>query len=224
LNQIIDDIKEKRECFSSLEFFELLSDDEKVLLCDISTIKKYNKGEILYFEGDEINSLYYLTKGIIKIYKVDSNHNELFLYMVESGNLVSQISDFNQDIFFANALTYEPCSVIHIDYKKFLYKFSKNSKILLFFLKEFAKKTTLLQNVIERELIYSAEARLASYLLTTKYPFKKYKKKEVAYMINIKAETLSRILNKFVQSGVISVDKREIKILNSTKLKNITQD
>jgi len=51
--------------------------------------------------------------------------------------------------------------------------------------------------------------------------FNRLKKHEIAYMLHIQPETLSRILNKLTRNGTIEIEKNSVVILNIQELKDI---
>ncbi|MFB1009392.1 MAG: helix-turn-helix domain-containing protein, partial [Sulfurospirillum sp.] len=51
--------------------------------------------------------------------------------------------------------------------------------------------------------------------------FNKLKTHEIAYMLHIQPETLSRILNKLTRNGTIEIEKNSVVILNIQELKDI---
>ncbi|MEJ5169128.1 MAG: helix-turn-helix domain-containing protein, partial [Arcobacteraceae bacterium] len=97
--------------------------------------------------------------------------------------------------------------------------FSHNTKFLLNLIKEFAKKTKMLQCIINREIVFDGTAKVAFMLVHDLESFNTLKKGDVAYMLNIQPETLSRILNKLFRNNYIQNDGQNIKIVDINGLK-----
>jgi len=78
-----------------------------------------------------------------------------------------------------------------------------------------------MQCLINRELVYDGSAKVAFLMINETEKFELYKKQEIAYMLNIQPETLSRIIKKFERKGLISYNKSSLEILDTEALKSI---
>ncbi|MEW6551270.1 MAG: Crp/Fnr family transcriptional regulator [Campylobacterota bacterium] len=200
-------------------FFDL-SEAEIELLAGATVAKKYYVGNILHYEKEKNDNIYFLSSGALKIYKVDRMDNEIFMYNVNSGSLISEITDLDGSIgCFANAEFTKDSEVLAFDYSVFKDIFSHNTKFLLNLIKEFAKKTKMLQCIINREIVFDGTAKVAFMLVHDLESFNTLKKGDVAYMLNIQPETLSRILNKLFRNNYIQNDGQNIKIVDINGLK-----
>ena len=61
-----------------IPFFSHLSEDGLKKLKDISSIKKYNSKEILFFEGEEPKYLHVLLDGVVRLYKTNHKGTQIF--------------------------------------------------------------------------------------------------------------------------------------------------
>lgn len=201
-------------------FFDL-SEDEIGLLSKNCMLKKYYSGNILFYEKESQQNIYFLAKGALKIYKVDRLDNEIFMYNVNAGNLISEITDIDGSIgCFANAEFTKDSEVLVFDYSTFKDLFSTNSKFLLNLVREFAKKTKMLQCIINREIVFDGTAKVAFMIVHDLESFNTLKKGEIAYTLNLQPETLSRILNKLFRNNYIQNDGQNIKIVDLDGLKS----
>jgi len=195
---------------------------EEIDLLEKNTLSRtYHVGNILYYENDIKRSIYYLANGRLKIYKVDRLENEVFMYSIQGGHLISEITNLDDSIgCFANAEFTKESEVLIFDFKIFESIFLHNSKFLLNLIKEFAKKTKMLQCIINRELIFDARAKVAFMLVNDTENFNALKKGEIAYQLNIQPETLSRVLTKLMRNNIIKSEEQMIKIIDLTTLKS----
>ena len=80
----------------------------------------------------------------------------------------------------------------------------------------------ILIDVIQKEVILTADAKVAKFILENEDLFKKLKNTQVASILNLTPETLSRTLSKFKSSGIIDLDeKHHIRVLNPQKLEEV---
>lgn len=209
-----------KQYISNHKLFDDLSDDELMTLANTTTLKKFYSGNILHYEKDRQDNIYFLLTGGLKIYKVDRMDNEIFMYNITSGSLISEITDLDGSIgCFANAEFTKDSEVLVFDYSTFKDIFSNNTKFLLNLIKEFAKKTKMLQYIINREIVFDGTAKVAFMLVQDLESFNTLKKGDIAYMLNIQPETLSRILNKLFRNSLIQNDGQDIKIIDLDGLK-----
>jgi len=105
-------ILEEIECFS------LGKEDSLEKIASFSKIKTYPKGDILFYENDSSDMLYYLLSGRVKIYKVDRYDSEVFLYSITSGGFITELSSFDMISCFSNAEFMEDSRVLKIEFYK----------------------------------------------------------------------------------------------------------
>jgi len=210
----------------NIPYFSSLDDELIKKLVNISRLKKFASGDVLFYEQDGQNEIFYLYKGSIKFYKVDKYDNEIFLYKILSNSIVFDISKFcDAHIFssYTNAEFLEDSEVLvfdNIEFKKLMYD---NNSLMSLVLNESFKMIQRLQCVISRDIIFDSTAKVANMLVNDLKSFNNSKKHEIAYMLNIQPETLSRILRKLAKNGIIKTEKNNVKILNLKKLKETYQ-
>lgn len=205
----------------SLPLFEGLEQCELEALCALMKVKHFEAGEILHYEKESQNQIYYLIEGLIKVYKIDRFDNEVFMYNLFNQTLISEITDFERIGCFANAEFAMPSEVLIIDFEGFKAIYTQSPALMLRLLGEFAKKSKMMQCIINREIVFDGTAKVAFMLVNDLSSFNRLKKQEVAYMLNIQPETLSRILKKLTRNGVITAEHGEIEIVDKAALRAI---
>jgi len=209
------------EYLRTIPLFSDLSEEELSELEKIVALREYPKGSILYYEKEKHNEIYYLKEGLIKVYKVDRFDNEVFMYNLFSDTLISEITDFDRIGCFANAEFAVDSEVLVIDFDRFQQMYMKSPVLMLKLLKEFAKKSKMLQCIINREIVFDGTAKVAFMLINDLRSFNQLKKQEIAYMLNIQPETLSRILKKLTRSGMIDTVDGETVLKDEASLREI---
>lgn len=212
------------EFLRTVGLFSSLGEDDLEKLSGISKIYNFKKDKILFYEKDDIDKMFFLVKGSLKFYKVDRFDNEIFLYKISSGSLVYDISKFttsNIVTCFANAEFDEDSEILAIEAESFKKEFFHNEQIMQKFLEESFKAIAQLQCIINRDIVFDGMAKVAHMISNDIETFNSLKKHEIAYMLHIQPETLSRILKKLNRNGIISIEKNSVTILNEEELRNI---
>lgn len=202
--------------------FSKLTDEQLEKLKKISVIKKFKAKEILFYEGDEPIYLYVLLQGTLKVYKTNHKGQQIFLHQFYPGGLVAELANFENIPYPATAEFMSDSEVLRIDYKALEKDFFKNPEISFEIIKSLIAKHKILIDVIQKEVILTADAKVAKFILENGDLFKTLKNTQVASILNLTPETLSRTLSKFKSSGLIDLDeKHHIRVLEPLKLEEV---
>jgi CRP/FNR family transcriptional regulator len=206
-----------------IEMFSSLEDNVIDEIISISKIKNYLKDSIIFYENDENKFLYFLIKGNVKLYKIDKYNNEIFLNNIEDNSFIYlSMYDKSANYAFYTASTIQDSKILIIDLKVFEEKIlSKHTILLKKILKEYSKHINLYQDIINRDLIYDTNAKVAKFICKNLKNFNTMKKIDIAYNLHIQPETLSRTIKKFVNLGLIKLDGKNVTILNKEALENL---
>ena len=213
-----------REIVANLPLFESLEPNTIDKIVSFSSIKTYQEGDVLFYEKDDKDSIYYIIEGSIKFYKVDRFDNEIFLYKLYSHSLIYNVSKFTDKFFvscYANAEFLEDSHILVIQSTPFRDMIYSNHQLMGKILEESFSMIQQMQCIISRDVVFDGTAKVAHMLVNELQTFNRLKKHEIAYMLHIQPETLSRILNKLMRNGTIEVEKNNIVILDIQELKDI---
>ncbi len=202
--------------------FAKLSDEQLEKLKKISVIKKYNAKEILFYEGDAPTYLYVLLQGTLKVYKTNHKGQQIFLHQFYPGGLVAELANFENIPYPATAEFTSNSEVLRIDYQALEKDFFKNPEISMEIIKSLIAKHKILIEIIQKEVILTADAKIAKFILENGELFSTLKNTQIASILNITPETLSRTLSRFKASGSIEMDdKHTVHILDKSALEEI---
>jgi len=213
-----------KNCIQNIPFFSSLDDEILESLSKIAKIKKFVFGDVLFYEKDIQEDIFYLVNGSIKFYKVDRFDSEIFLYKLTSNTLIFDISKFCDEHVmscYANAEFLEDSEIIIFDKHKFRELLYVNKNFMAAVMRESFMMIQQLQCIISRDVVFDGTAKVAHMLVNDLRNFNTLKKHETAYMLHIQPETLSRILKKLTRNGIIEIEKNCVKILNLNELRDI---
>jgi len=208
-----------------IEFFNSLNKENKDYLISISNARSFTKDTIIYFENDIDYSLQFLVSGLVKIYKIDKFNNEIFLYHINQGNMISELTSVDSETIycFSNASFVEDGVILSINFKKFKSYFLDSGILASAFIKEILEKSHQLQSIINRELVFDSTAKVAHMLYHDLEMFNKLKKTQIAFMLHIQPETLSRVLKRFTRDTIITVINKKYFVTDEKKLSSTFQ-
>lgn len=188
-----------------------LTQDEKRLL----TISNYRKGNVLYYEGEMCDVVSIVVSGEIKISSTSFEGNELVYNIVEKGEIFGNnliLSD--EPRYKGNVVATKDTTVVSISKINLLSILQSNREFLTHYLNiqsNFGKK---LNSTIKMLSINSAEERFKFYLFQQKGVIKYHSVSDLADILHLKRETLSRLLTKLEKENAISRSPHQIELID----------
>ena len=227
-----------KSILKNISLFSDLNDEELEKIYSRSDIKKFSKGEMIFFDTEPYQGFYIAVEGSVKIFKISKDGREHILYFIYPFNtfaevpLLEQYEKIKNDEFTypANAMALEKdTKLILIRASIFYGILEKNKTMCLKMMSGLAKKLRHLNGYIEN-ITLDVPKRIAKYLLAEQNKYSKESKPQIelsiskhdlaAYLGTID-ETLSRALKKFQDDKLIKVEGKKIKINDISALKKI---
>ncbi|NLY04400.1 MAG: Crp/Fnr family transcriptional regulator, partial [Campylobacter sp.] len=147
-----------------IPFFSSLNEHELTKLEEISVVKKYKKGEMLFLEGEEPQWLSILLKGRLKIYKTNPKGKEIFLHEIRPINMIAELVNFEEMRYPASSIFVSNGEILRINYHKFKALFIDNPTILFELLKSISDKLKRMNEIFIREIVLDSEEKVAKYI------------------------------------------------------------
>jgi len=195
--------------------FNNLDDETIDKIYNITTSVKYDKNSIIFYEGDSSKYLYCLVSGIVKLYKVSSSNKEIILKYFHSHELIAEVANFENIAYPATSSAYTDVELFKIDFVQFKKIVYNNPELSFQIQSSLIQKIKNLEQVISTHLILSAKDRVAKFICENTEEFFTIKNIEIAKILNVTPETLSRILrtfknDKFIDMKAKTIDKEKL--------------
>jgi CRP/FNR family transcriptional regulator, dissimilatory nitrate respiration regulator len=198
-----------RECF----LFDGFSDAELDELSKISFEKSFEDAQTIFVEGEGSTYLYILLEGRVDIVKANAKFGEFFLHSIVAPSMIAELATFEAMPFPASARASGRVKILKIEFETFKEKMLSNAGVSYKFIKSLLQKMKILEGFIQKELNLGAEEKIINLLGENPGIFDIKKHVEIAKILNITPETLSRTLRKMKEQGVLDVDGKKIKLL-----------
>ena len=204
--------------------------DELNKLSENKKTRNYKKKEIIFYEGDYANAIYFINSGRVRTYKINDDAKEYSVDLYGSGDFIGYLSILEGSDYKESAEAMIEAEVLKIPKEDFIDLLFKNRDVANSFIKMLA------HNVLEKEekllnLAYdSVRKRVADALVELQ---KKYNEKldsnfeinisrnELASMVGTSPETVIRTLSDFKEEGCIKIKGSKIIILKSNELEDL---
>jgi CRP/FNR family transcriptional regulator len=179
-----------------IQLFSKLSDRHLDKIKKQSIIKSYSKGGIVFYEEDESSHIFVVLEGSVKLYKTSPKGTQVQINRFSAPAVLGEYACFEEVPFPATCEFVTEGKIAYIP-RDYVVDNLGDSEFALEMIKSLTAKIMVLSSLIHKETIYSSEAKVAKLLMEKSEIFHKLKYNEIASILNITPETLSRILKKF---------------------------
>ena len=193
----------------------------------------FNKGELIFKEGDDVKGIYFIFKGTVKVHKKWGKEKELIIRFAKTGEIIGHRGLGDEIIYPVSATALESTMVCYIDLDFFQTTLRVNNnftvRLLLFYAEELQRserKMNILAHMpVKGRIAYSLLSLKNKFGVTTNGEINIIlSRQDLASYSGTTYETVYRILNEFVQEALITVNNKNIAILNEEQLKRQTNE
>jgi len=192
---------------------------------DLAVIKKFQRNESIFFEGDEATGFYMVGQGRVKIFKMSLDGKEQILHIFGPGEPFGEVPVFYGNPYPANAFSIEPSVMLFFPRQKFIDLINSTPSLALSMLAVLSMRLRRFATQIESLSLKEVPARLAAHLIylteeqkRTDHVTLDIPKGQLASLLGTSPETLSRIFTKMSNEGLIRVNGKKIEILEYNTL------
>ena len=228
--QIKADLLVRCELFSGLEPEHLFT------LGGLASLRRYDRGEILFRQDTPAAGLHVITRGRVEIFRSGGDGARRLLHLFGPFEVIGEVPVFEDGPFPATAAAAAPVAeALFLPRDQFLIVGRERPEILLRMLGTLSRRLRQFVNRIESLAARPAPARLAARLLELAWEqgakgkfadrvVLPSSKSDLARTLGMTPETFSRLMRRWREEGVLRVEKREVDILRLEKLRETTEE
>ncbi len=208
-------------------------------LTDLTNIKELNivkkskifkKKESIYLEESNVQFVYFLKKGKVKLNKTNENGKEYIVDMLSQGEYFGYLPFFEDNIHNETAVALEESEVLFLDKESFFQLLYSNRDIANKFINLLAGNIRDKEEKLIRLAYNSVRKRVADTLVDLKKKFDlenadtyilSITRDDLANMVGTATETVIRTLSDFQYEKMIEIVSGKIKIINTSKLEKL---
>lgn len=215
--------------FSSLK---ALNKDELLQLADCKTSHTIKKGEVIFAEGENVNGIFCIKKGVCKLTKLSPNGKDQIVKLVSKGELLGQRSLISEEAVNLSAVALEDMEVCFIPKTEVMGFFDKNNQFSMNVMKNICGDLKEADGHMVDMAQKSVKERLAETLLHLHDTFGvnddnslkiQLSRDELASMIGTATESCIRLLSDFKKLEMIELVGKKITLKDISKLKRIAE-
>ncbi|HET6872821.1 MAG TPA: Crp/Fnr family transcriptional regulator [Sporolactobacillaceae bacterium] len=215
----------------SIPIFSELTPYELEQLTDISTVRNYAKKEYVFLEGEPRESVFFIQKGQVKTFKLDSNGNIQVISMLHEGDMFPHVGFFDKGPYPATAEAIIESQIVFIRVDDFNALLTEKPGIALKVMKIMGQTIKMLTERVQELMSNDVHHRTIHTLLRLANDNSQKDEEgillntpitnqDLANMVGTSRETINRLLNQFKKEGLIEINKRKIRIKDMQSLKD----
>ena len=192
----------------------------------------YKKGEIIFQEGDPVTGVYFVFNGKVKVHK-QWGDKELIIRFANKGQIFGHRGLGHNNIYPISGTALEPTEAcfIGIDFFHTTLKVNHDFlfNLMMFFADDLQESERRMRNLAHMPV----RGRLAQALLALEEKFGctaegnidiHLNRQDIASYVGSTYETIFRLMNEFIEEGLLEVSGKDISIKDGKKLLAVTKE
>ena len=187
--------------------------------------KRAERGEILFFEGEPADVLYFVAEGVVKVFKTSSDGKEQIFSIIRPGDSFNDVPVFSGGINLASAGAMSAITLNGIKKKELDWIIKEFPLVALNIINVLSRRVEELMTLVEDFSFRRVSGRVAKILL--EYTGKEIGEKprltqqEIAAMIGTAREMVGRSLKSLEGEGAIRIERNRIIIADRQILRDL---
>ena len=217
------------ETLRKTTIFRRLTPEDRRRLSAVASLRSYEKGDILFSEGDASDELFTVASGHVKVFKTTPRGADVILEIFGPGDPVGAVAVYESRAYPATAVALELASCVVIPRQAFFALLETQPTLVRGLLTGLTHRLVELTNRLAELSGGRVEARLARFFVKlagevgrpgpegTFIPLP-LSRQEIADMIGTTIETSIRIMSRWGKDSLIRTDKDGFVILDRAAL------
>ena len=199
-------------------------------LFQAETGKSYGMDQLVYMQGEQADSFFYLKKGRVKIFLSSESGMEKTLTLLEPGNIFGEAAFFDGMPRMSSARTIQNSEIVRVTRGDLLGYFSREPELAMSLLTLLARTVRMLSDQVDHMTFLQADKRIALQLLKMQGECGREGKRiactheDLGNLAGASRVTVSKILNRCARAGWISTHYRSVVIVDQEALRAFAQE
>ncbi len=223
------DSTEKLKTLRTNLFFQGLGEDSLLELAASTTLRRFERGEVLFWEGDPCAGLHIIQNGSIKLFRISPQGRQHIIRVLQEGETCNEVPVFDGGINPVNVEALEPTSVWVVDAGAVQVLMRKDPEFMHKTIQNLSRMMRHLVKLVSEMAFYQVTHRLAR--LISEIPADelrgtggaRWTQDQLAARLGTVREVVARSLRELERSGAIEVENRRILIKDNAVLQQWAQ-
>ncbi|MEW5796503.1 MAG: Crp/Fnr family transcriptional regulator [Candidatus Zixiibacteriota bacterium] len=208
-----------------------LSEDLLAKLDQGRSVRRYQAGEVLFYEGEAPLAMYCLHDGVVKLVKAARDGRTMVIRLLGGGDIAGFRALLTDEPYAATAEVAEPATVCTVPAATFKGLLQESVQFSLDLLHKVAVELRVSEERMLDQAILPARTRVARILLflaDTSSPSSQrlvvateLRHQDLADAVGITPQTFSRIIHELNGSGILRTNRQHIEIVDPGRLRDL---
>ena len=192
------------------------------------SVKRYEKGEMIVFQGDICDSLYIIYGGKAVGEMFNKSGKSIVIEEMSAPKLLAPAFLFaDQNHYPVGVEAMEKCEVMIIPKDELASLMQKDGRVLSNFLGVISSRTVFLSQKLKLHSLSSLKGKIAHFILNQSmggdYFEMPMTQQELADTFGVARPSLTRALLEMVKNGFIAMENKSVRILNQKALRDLAE-
>lgn len=212
--------------------FQRLAAHDRQRLAAVSSVHAYDKGALLFSEGDASDRLYTIISGRVKVFKATARGTDVILEIFGPGDPVGAVAVYESRPYPASAVALEPTTCLLMPRQSFFSLLEAHPTMVRGLLVGLTHRLIELTNRLAELSGGRVEARLARFFLKLATDMGQSRpdgvfiplalsRRELADMIGTTIETSIRIMSRWGKQELVRTEKDGFLVVDRSTLESI---
>jgi len=208
--------------------------DELDTLLSIGRLRHYSPGQIIYLQGEESTSFYFVRDGKVKVSIFKENGSEKILAIQEDNTFFGESAAFDRYPYFATATAMEESNIYAFDIEETEALLKAHPEVSLLIITSIIRKLRLLGLQVEGLSFLDAQKRVASILLKLMHEVgeptaggilikKRITHEDLANITGLSRVTVTNVLNYLDRLKLITKGRLKYTIIDRARLESFVR-
>lgn len=218
--------------FDSIPLLATLKGDDRLAIEPLCRMRGYEKGEVIFREGDPADRIHFLYAGRVKIVKSAGNR-DIIIELLAKGEPVGAVAVFERRPFPATAIAIEPAGILSIPEREFFQLLERRPEMTRSLLGGLTMRLMMVNKRLA-DMTGSAEAKAARLFLTLAeqlgtprddgfFISLALSRQEIADLLGTTLETAIRLMSRWQKEGLVLTEKAGFVIPSMEALREVSQ-
>lgn len=220
---------EKLSALRSNTFFQGLSDETLRQLLPAMSLRRFERGEALFWEGDPCAGLHIIHTGSVKLYRISPQGRQHIVRVLQEGDTCNEVPAFDGGPNPVNVEALEETTVWVIDAQAVRALMQSDPYFMQLVVENLARMLRHLVQMVSEMAFYQVTHRLAR--LINEIPEEelsgeggaRWTQEHLASRLGTVREVVARSLRELERSGAIVIQNRRIRVADPGVLSQWTQ-
>ncbi|GGF71567.1 catabolite gene activator protein [Paenibacillus albidus] len=190
-------------------------------------LRRYEAGEAICSVGDQMEGLFVLVEGKLKIHTLLPNGKSMLVRFARPMSVIGDVELLHQYIVKNQVESVGQSLILFAGRRWLLKELENNAALLRFMVGELSHKLYTLGQTTALNLLYPVENRFASYLMSLFADNTGVRRMEeirtatlveTAELLGTSYRHLNRVVRQFIEQGIIERKRGRLSVLNEVKL------